>query len=395
MARTPTSLLLCVMLFVMTVSGCVLPEPEPAASASDVDPSAEPETTEGPQSPAAVASAETVAAAPTPEPNMTGEVAYDETSVGLCLGPGLTNIYCATRSVHIEGSITNLSSLPVNLKTFAGTISFTTLDEDVWSLHAMMRSGGMSSSQARENIETIQFEWSYLAEDGYALVATAATKATNVAARHEASLDLVLPAAVAPLLESSVGAGRLLVDSVDGGSILATVHSGSIYLSDAVADTASLSTGAGSIYVTNLTTTSLVAESGSGSINADEVTSDVTKLQTSSGAIYGNVRGVDATMRSSSGSVYASFVPTASGTLTIEGGAASLDVSVPEGEGFGYDVAATTGSGNVEIFLEDGNVTAEDRSATFLTDGLADRAIQIVVRLSTGSGSIVVYPIHE
>lgn len=395
MVRLPTSFLLALMLIVMTASGCVLPETEPASSASEADPSVEPESTDGSEAPDAAGSESAAPAAPAPEPNMTGEVTEEQTTVGLCLGEGLTNVYCATRSVLVEGNLTDLPALSVLLESFSGTLSVTTAEENVWSLEATMRSGGMSSSQARDNLDKITFQWSYLAEDGYALVATATSEDTNVAARHEASLALVLPAAVAPSLEAEVSAGRVLVDSLAGGSILATVPSGSIYVSDSVVDKANVTTGSGSVYITNLTAQSVGAEAGRGSINADDVTADLTELRTSSGSVYGNIRGVDAVLGSSSGSVYASFVPTASGALTITGGAASLDLSVPEGDDFGYDVEASSGTGSVEIFLEDGNATHEDRSATFLTENFAERGIQTVVRLTTGSGSIVVYPIEE
>lgn len=395
MARLSPSLLSALLLIMVAASGCVLPEAQTTSAADEPEASTEPGSTAAADEPVAPASVAPESAEPAPEPNMTGNVTYDESQVGLCLGPGLAYVYCATRNVVIEGTIDDLPELPVLLDTFAGTIQVTTGDDNLWLLEATMRSGGMSTSQAQSNLDSIQFDWSYLGEGGYALVASASTNTNSFGGRHEASLFLTLPAAVAPGLHASVSAGRILVDSLQGGTVAADVSSGSLYLSDAVLETVNLTTGSGSIYVTNVTADSVMADSGSGSIYADEIVAESTDLHSSAGSVYGTIRGANSTMGSASGSVYASFVPTGSGTLTIDGGASSLDLSVPEGEQFGYDIEAETGSGSVDIHLEDGNATSEQRSATFLTTGFAERDIQTVVRLSTGSGSIVVYSVEE
>jgi len=395
MTRLSPSLLSALMLIMVASSGCVLPEAEPASGAEGPEASAEPESGDGadePDSPASVAPEST---GPAPEPNMTGNVSSDQSRVGLCLGPGLAYLYCGTRNILIEGTIDDLAALPVLLETFSGTVSVATGEDNLWSLHAMIASGGMSASQAQTNLDSIEFAWSYLGEDGYALVGTATSNGNPVGGRHEASLYLTLPEAVAPDLDATVGAGRILVDSLAGGTVGASVSKGSVYLSDAILENALLTTGSGSIYVTNLTSESLGASSGSGSIYADEIAAAVTDLHSSAGSVYGTIRGATSNLGSSSGSVYASFVPTGNGALTIDGGASSLDVSLPEGEGFGYDVQAETGSGSVDILLEDGAGESEQRNASFLTTGFAQRDIQTIVRLSTGSGSVFVYPVSE
>src|SRR5687768_3839760 len=136
MTRLSLSLLSALMLIIVAASGCVLPETEPTAEAQSSDPEAvaEPESTDGSEP---VAAAAEEPAAPAPEPNMTANVSSDESRVGLCLGPGLAYLYCGTRNVLIEGTIDDLAELPVLLETFSGTVSVTTGEDNLWSLHAM------------------------------------------------------------------------------------------------------------------------------------------------------------------------------------------------------------------------------------------------------------------
>jgi DUF4097 and DUF4098 domain-containing protein YvlB len=430
--KPAVSWLMVALALALAMPGCVLPEPEePTGTAQEegMDSTAEAQAagetsassaTEPPPEPAQEAA----------DPVFTGAVESDETTSGACTNGPLAP-FCAERRIVVSGIAKDLPLLPTLVQTFSGGIEIAAVEGDDWRLEAVLTATGLTQDQAEEGANAIGFEWSTRAEDAsYALTAIARPSTPVPLSSQSADLRLVFPRDVALALRASTSAGPIVVaglvrgsvdvetgsgsidlEALDVGDVLASTSSGTVSFETIAADVLEIGTGSGGILGTavdakeiKVSTSSggislsglkadlLSADTGSGGVDVEDAVVVATNISVSAGSIAFAGAGRDLGIETGSGSVSATFDPTATGNIDVNSGSGMIDLEIPEDAEHGYQITASTSSGTRQIGLEDGEQTAADATTTFVTSGFDQRSIQTTVLLETGSGSISVNP---
>ena len=286
---------------------------------------------------------ETFSAAAVPDDRVDGMTAEEtkEDSIVAC-NPGSTLDLppgtCAQRILAVEGRI-GVDRLPVQLVTNNGGFIVRAGEGDAWSLLATIVVRGPTEDMARDGLDTA-WEWGHEAEGGHAVYARPVPLAEGVPGLRalstsvvSATYELTLPSWIVLDVQGLTTNGEALVDGFEMGEVDIETTNGEIALAGAASDV---------------------------------------RLATSNGEIV------------------ARLTPTARGSWSFSTTNGEILLGVPEGRSYGYDVAARTQNGDVEILLEDGQVVETEDGATFRTDGYDDRALRTSVELQTSNGEIVV-----
>lgn len=257
---------------------------------------------------------------------------------GLALGVGR---FCATRTVRVEGDLSGLGHMEVDLATFNGNVDLADHEEGGWSLVATLRARGATEADAKANLEKIRFTWSH-ESGGTHFVAAKAESPRETDGGYAASLAAALPRSVVLVVTAA--------------------------------------TSNGNVAVKNVATDGLSAQTSNGAVEVDATVTQV-DLRTSNGRIGGKL------------------VPTGSGRVSAATSNGAIELAFPEDARHGYDLDAQTSNGKVTVNLRDGETTRKGPSnpyydpqndARFTTHGYASRAIQSSVTLTTSNGAITV-----
>jgi hypothetical protein len=357
-------------------AGCLEMVDEPADSTSPVKRSATPRTI-----------------APRASGTMTGDASEEPATAALCgsVMVPLDQTYCATKTIRLEGTMDQMTELPVTLDTFVGAIDVSSAAGNAWSVIVTLQARGDSEQDAIANLDNIQFTWSHEGKEGHALRAAAEKKDPNINNGEEAGFQATLPADVKYFLLCDTAAGSIHVNKLLGSQILLDSASGDLSASDIQADWFFAETASGDIDVSKTKADEIHADSASGHINiqgeADQVTAD-----TASGGATIDVVGAVLSVDSASGSIQVRFTPTADGSIYLQTASGSVDLTLPESAQNGYSIDASTSSGSVEILLKDGKVSGEDEEKHFLTNNYSGRAVKTAVDARSTSGSVQVQP---
>lgn len=277
--------------------------------------------------------------------SMTAKETHEE-KVALCTsGLGLPSgaQFCAERTLRVEGDVSGISRMDVDLETFNGDVDLSDHAEGGWSLVAVLRARGASEAEAKANLDKIAFAWGHQEGDTHFLAAKAQSP-REPAGGHSASLAAELPRSI------------LLV--------------------------ASLGTSNGDVRVADVATDGLAAHTSNGNV---EIDASVTQ----------------ADLRTSNGKVDARLDPTGSGRIGASTSNGAITLELPEDARHGYDLDARTSNGKVAINLRDGETKRDAPSnpyydpqndARFTTRGYASRGVQSIVHLVTSNGAITVDP---
>lgn len=246
--------------------------------------------------------------------------------------------FCAERHLTVTGILT-LDSLAIDLVAGNGGIVVQGVPGASWSLDAVVRVRGATEEEARKNLDT-QFAWSHT--DG---------------ASHFLKAGPVGPAGTLPL--------------------------------DLPAPTST----ADASYVLRVPADVVYAVKGrwtNGGAEVHGVATTLVDLAGTNGGIALSASVVDVRAEATNGGVTATIEPTASGTVTAKATNGGVAIDVPETSRHGYDVAGSAENGGVEITLRDGQVTGDESSRKFVTDGFASRAVQTKVSASVTNGGVTV-----
>ena len=264
---------------------------------------------------------------------------------GVCTDGGTAAGFCATRVVTVEGTISGISLLEVDLATVNGGITVRPSDGNEWTLVATLKASGSSVDDAKRRLETIVFTWSHQVGDSHFLDAEATMEGRNENYQRSASIEVTMPRAVAL---------RLTAGTTNGG-----------------------------VTVKDVRTDGLHAGTTNGGIDVDASVTQV-DLGTTNG-------GIDAKLK-----------PTGSGRIHLGTTNGRIELSLPEDAERGYDLDASTTNGDVSITLRDGEVgpcpegseyyTPPCNHRTFKTTDYGSRAIRSSVQLGTTNGGIDVGP---
>lgn len=278
---------------------------------------------------------------------MTAEVTYVD-EVAECEGGNIQvppGRVCATRTLDAVGRIGE-DELPVDLATVNGAITILVSEGGAWSFHAVVKVRALTEEGARQGLNTT-WSWSHEGSDGkHALVAG--------------------PTPTAPGPADIQGVGATLE------SATYEVHLPEWIVLDVVAKTTN-----GEVRVDGFRMEGLVARTTNGAIVAS-----------------GSARDVD--VDTTNGAVMLALVPTQSGAYRASTTNGEILVEVLEDRAHGYAVDASTSNGDIQILLEDGDVTESpsrdfgSQSKSFRTQGYDDRDVQTTIDLTTTNGKIVV-----
>lgn len=263
-----------------------------------------------------------------------------------CSGQNSGNqAYCAAKKVRVDGAISGISRLDVDLHTVNGGVAIKNGDAGSWNLVATLKAYGSSPEEAQANLAKIRYTWSHVDGSTHQVHANADFSALNdCRCSPQASIETTLPAAVTKVVSAETTNGAISVAGKTDG---------------------------------------LSASTTNGQISVD---ADVTQvqLQTTNGQITANLRP------SASGRIHAA---TTNGQVVLE---------LPEGESTGYDVHGKTTNGVVEIDLKDGDLgpcpqgsqyyTPPCTERSFKTHGYDARAVRTQVAADATNGQIVVKP---
>ena len=282
-------------------------------------------------------------------PNAGGEMTAKESredKAGPCQPAvilGGSGAFCAETTIKVEGTLTGIDGMDVDLHTFNGNVELTGGADGAWSLVAVLRARGATEADAKASLAKIAFDWSHVDGDTHFLAAEAETPSPS--GDRAASIAVTLPRSVA----------------------LATV----------------LATSNGNVVAKDVRTDGVSAHSSNGDV---VVEADVT--QADLGTSNGNV---DATLR-----------PWGSGQIAATTSNGAIRLKLPEDARHGYDAHGLTSNGKVAINLRDGEVERTGPSnpyydpqndARFVTNGFGSREFQTAVRLTTSNGGITVDPL--
>jgi Putative adhesin len=308
---------LLVTAVLLLMAGCIAP-PEPPTSSTT--------TTAGPE-------------------EMTAKETRDQ-SAALCTdGIDLSNDnrFCATRTITVDGTISGIGKLEVDVGTFNGGVAFAPAPEGQWGFTATLKARGATAEDALANLDDIQFEWSHVSGSAHFLHALAKKEGSGNG--YAAAFDVTLPPSITYVLAAQ--------------------------------------TSNGVVKVAGLRTDSLSAQTSNGMVDVDAA---VTNVQ----------------LATSNGEIHAKLDPVGSGRLTLTTSNGRVDLALPEDARRGYEVEGTTSNGEVEIRLRDGRVgdcpqgsqyyTPPCSHRTFQTSGFAGRAVQSRVVVTTSNGDVAVGP---
>ena len=260
-------------------------------------------------------------------------------------GNGNTHAFCAQRVITVQGSISGIPKIDVDLSTFNGDVKVHESSGDAWGFTATLKATGSTADEASARIKDIAFSWSHT--DGSAHFVQVKAQQNKTGSSDEGlstDLDVTMPAGVTLVLVAATGNGDL---HVQGGQT----------------DGLSLSTGNGDI----------------------DATTKVTQ----------------ADLRSGNGDAKASLTPTGSGRIGASVGNGKVDIALPEDASHGYTAEMSTGNGDIKVSLHDGKTsecpsgdsyTPPCNHRTFETTGYGGRATQTSLILSTGNGDVTLRP---
>lgn len=253
--------------------------------------------------------------------------------------------FCATRVIRVDGTISGLPKLSLDVATFNGAIDFTSGAGNAFSLVATLKARGTTEADAKSNLDAIDYAWSHVDGGSHFIQALAKTKSSDGNNGRAASIQLEVPSSITYVIVAS--------------------------------------TSNGAVHVKDLKTDGLAAHTSNGAIDLNV---DATQVEatTSNGAISG-------TLKSSS-----------SGRFVFTTSNGKIDVKVPEDNTRGYDAEATTSNGKVDITLTDGKkgdcpagsqyYTPPCNHRTFTTHAYNARAIQTRIVATSSNGEISLSP---
>lgn len=282
------------------------------------------------------------------EPRLGGEMTAAETQeekTDLCTEGdlGLTDRFCATRTIRVTGTIAGFDLLDVDLETFNGDIGIEEAAGESWSFTATLRARGATADEAARALDDIAFRWSH--EDARGHFVEVVAKHEGDSASRSAEIQLRFPRATAM-------------------RIVAATSNGDITLAGARTDGASLTT--------------------------------------SNGKIVAHGDATQVAFTSSNGDIEATLRPTASARWSLTTSNGDVTMSVPEGERYGYQIEGTTSNGEVDHELRDGTqgpcpegsqyYTPPCDHRTFETRDLGRRPIRVTADLVTSNGDVSTKP---
>lgn len=317
-------------------------------------------------------------APPNPVPargNMTAQEKTQTTS-GVC--PGMAPIgsekpYCAWRAHWIAGEL-DLAELPITLSTFNGDVQSAGGVGRAWNLTAVLSARGASEAEARTALDNIRFEWSHEEPGGHYLRANANRKTQDSRNHEAAGFHLTVPASVLVALQAQSASGDVTATGLRAQQVRLVAASGDLEASE-------------------LTSRWLVMSAASGDIRAERFQAEDLNVNAASGdvAVLGQSGVVQ--IRTASGGVTASLRPTLNASWSLNSASGDIRLKVPEEARFGYSVSASTASGTCSIGLGDGDVSGNERSKRFETQGYASRPLRVKIGLSAASGDVDVSPL--
>lgn len=272
---------------------------------------------------------------------MTADETHEDRAVDCNDGGGggiqLPPRFCAERVVHVTGRI-GLDRLPVDLDGDNGQILIGRSQGDAWSFEATVRVSALTQEQARDALDTA---WSWSHEEN---------------AQHKLRAG---PTPVAPVEVTDLGSSQV-VASTYRVTLPAWVE------------------------------LDVHAETDNGAIAVHGFAMGAVDAQTDNGAIVlaGSARDVKA--QTDNGQITLAVTPRG-GAFDLQTDNGAIDVEVPVGAQFGYDVEATTDNGRIRIDLDDGDLHEDEDGATFVTDGYTERAVRTTIRAATDNGGIRIH----
>lgn len=251
--------------------------------------------------------------------------------------------FCAERRVEVEGTISGISRMDVDLRTFNGAVEAFDDQEGHWGLTAVLRARGATADEAKRNLEKIAFSYAHEAAGSHFLTAEASTKDQR-GNGLSASLHVTLPRSIAYVLVAS---------TTNGG-----------------------------VAVKGLRTDGLSAHTTNGVVSVD---ADVTHVD----------------LVTTNGDIQATLTPTSSGRVSALTTNGDVALTLPEDATRGYDLEARTTNGQVDVRLRDGATTNDqpsnpyydaNKEARFRTTDFGARRLQTTVTLVTTNGGVTVDP---
>lgn len=258
-------------------------------------------------------------------------------------GLGLSDRFCATRTITVTGKLAGFDLLDIDLETFNGAITIKEASGDAWGFVATLKARGATAAEATRAIDDIDFTWAH--EDG-------AGHFVEVVAEHQADTD-----------------GRSVAIELTFPRAVAM---------------------------------RLVASTSNGAIELAGVRTDGASLATSNGKIVarGDVTHVDLT--TSNGAIEATLRPVSPAQWSLATSNGKIDLKVPEGDAYGYQFSGTTSNGEVDYTLRDGTkgscpegsqyYTPPCDQRSFHTRNYDRRDVQVTAILTTSNGEINVGP---
>lgn len=254
--------------------------------------------------------------------------------------------FCAERVIRVDGTISGLSRLPLDIATFNGDLEILPSSGNAFSLVATLKARGATAEDAKANLDEIVFAWSHVDGGSHFIQALAEKKSDDSGNKGlAAELKLSVPASLTYVVVATTSNGDVAVHEVKTDALAAHTSNGDITL-------------------------------GADATQVEAVTSN---------------GDIEATLRS-----------TSSGRFGFSTSNGDVTVNVPEDTTRGYDVEGTTSNGKVEISLTDGKkgdcptgsqyYTPPCNHRTFTTNGYSSRAIQTRITATSSNGEISFAP---
>lgn len=269
--------------------------------------------------------------------------------------PNGSGRFTATQVITLSNDDGGATAAVVHLSDDAGSIA-STAGSGGYQIQVTLSADGSSDAQAREALATMTVVHRDATDPGTLYldndVQFAPYNVNN--ANRTAAVAATLPSTLQYQLGEAIGAGTV---STSG---LAGPHAG-------------ISSGSGTVTLSG-TWDGATADSGSGNVT---VSGDIASLQASTGS--GNLQLTVPSMRNTQASV--------------DSGSGTIDVTVTQGAGAGYDLIADTGAGTASVVVAGTtpNGTQSSTHAHFTSANYASSSPRIAVSASTGAGTATIH----